>query len=87
MEWLRSMVKINGFSMVLRTGNYRFQWFTKVVHHWSNDGMVAYHRRSLSTQKKCSVRIRGGAKKGEKVNLDFKLTSKLTFKLTSKLTF
>ena len=31
--------------------------------------------------------IRGGAKKGKKVNLDFKLTSKLTFKLTSKLTF
>ena len=26
-------------------------------------------------------------KKGKKVNLDFKLTSKLTFKLTSKLTF
>ena len=31
--------------------------------------------------------IRGGAKKGEKVNLDFKLTFKLTSKLTSKLTF
>ena len=30
---------------------------------------------------------RGGAKKGEKVNLDFKLTFKLTSKLTSKLTF
>ena len=31
--------------------------------------------------------VRGGAKKGEKVNLDFKLTFKLTSKLTSKLTF
>ena len=23
-----------------------FQWFVMVVHHWFNDGMVAYHRRS-----------------------------------------
>ena len=25
-----------------------FQWFVMVVHHWFNDGMVAYHRRSLT---------------------------------------
>ena len=25
-----------------------FQWFVMVVHHWSNNGMVAYHRRSLT---------------------------------------
>ena len=48
---------------------------------------------SIITQNliQTSVPIRGGAKKGKKVNLDFKLTfkltSKLTFKLTSKLTF
>ena len=23
-------------------------WFSMVVHHWSNDGMVMYHRRSLA---------------------------------------
>ena len=47
MEWLGATIDINGFSMVLRSGNHWFQWFTMVFHHWSNDGMVAYHRWSL----------------------------------------
>ena len=33
--------------MVLGSGNHWFRWFSMVVHHWSNDGMVTYHRRSL----------------------------------------
>ena len=48
MEWLGATIDINGFSMVLRSGNHWFQWFTMVFHHWSNDGMVAYHRWSLA---------------------------------------
>ena len=50
MEWLGATIDINGFSMVLRSGNHWFQWFTMVFHHWSNDGMVAHHRWSLSGQ-------------------------------------
>ena len=33
--------------MVLGPCNHWFRWFTMVVHHWSDDGMVTYHRWSL----------------------------------------
>ena len=47
MEWLGAAIDINGFSMVLMSGNHWFRWFTMVFHHCSKDGMVAYHRWSL----------------------------------------
>ena len=47
MEWFRPTIEINGFSMVLGSCNHWKRWFSMVFHHWSNDGMVAYHRRSL----------------------------------------
>ena len=33
--------------MVLGSGNHWKQWFSMVFHHWSNNGMVTYHRWSL----------------------------------------
>ena len=47
MEWFRPTIEINGFSMVLGSGNHWKRWFSMVFHHWSNDGMVTYHRWSL----------------------------------------
>ena len=46
--WFGATIGFNGFSMVLGSRNHWFRWFTMVVHHWSNDGMVTYHRWSLS---------------------------------------
>ena len=51
MEWLGATIDIDGFSMVLRSGNHWFQWFTMVVHHRSNNGMVTNHRWSLAQCK------------------------------------
>ena len=47
MEWFGATIGFNGFSMVLGSGNHWFRWFSMVVHHWSADGMVTYHRWSL----------------------------------------
>ena len=47
MEWFRPTIQINGFSMVLGSDNHWKRWFSMVFHHWSNDGMVTYHRWSL----------------------------------------
>ena len=47
MEWLGATIGFNGFSMVLGSGNHWFRWFLMVVYHWSDDGMVTYHRWSL----------------------------------------
>ena len=47
MEWLGATIGFNGFFMVLGSGNHWFRWFSMVVHHWSDDGMVIYHRWSL----------------------------------------
>ena len=35
---------VQWFSMVFGLGNHWFRWFSMVVHHWSDDGMVTYHR-------------------------------------------
>ena len=51
MEWFRPTIEINGFSMVLGSGNHWKRWFSMVFHHWSNDGMVTYHRWSLVSRK------------------------------------
>ena len=37
----------NGFSMVFGSPNYWFQWFSMVMDHWSNDGMVSMDRTGL----------------------------------------
>ena len=37
----------NGFSMVFRSPNHWFQWFSMVKDHWSNDGMVSMDRTGL----------------------------------------
>ena len=47
MEWFRPTIEINGFSMVLGSGNHWKRWISMVFHHWSKDGMVTYHRWSL----------------------------------------
>ena len=60
MEWLGETIEINGFLMVLRSGNHWFHWFTMVVHHWSNDGMVAYHRQSLNPGNHCDQSLPSG---------------------------
>ena len=40
MEWLEATIEIDGFFMVLGSGNHWFQWLTMVIHHWSNDGIL-----------------------------------------------
>jgi len=40
-------IAINGFSMVLLFFYHRFQWFSMVPDHWSNDAMVSMDRRGL----------------------------------------
>ena len=54
MEWFRPTIEINGFSMVLGSGNHWKRWFSMVFHHWSNDGMVTYHRWSLPQSESAS---------------------------------
>ncbi len=41
-------IAINGFSMVFLFFYHRFQWFSMVPDHWSNDAMVSMDRRGLS---------------------------------------
>ena len=40
-------IAINGFSMVFLFFYHRFQWFSMVPDHWSNDAMVSMDRRGL----------------------------------------
>ena len=51
MEWFGATIGFNGFSVDLGSRNHWFRWLTMVVHHWSNDGMVTCHRRSLNKVK------------------------------------
>ena len=37
--------------MVLGSGNHWFQWFSMVVHNWSNDGIVASKSRIYETKR------------------------------------
>ena len=47
MEWSEATIDNDGFSMVLGQLTIGNDGFSMVGHHWSNDGMVTYHRRSL----------------------------------------
>ena len=47
MEWSQATIENDGFSMVLGQPTIGNDGFSMVGHHWSNDGMVTYHRRSL----------------------------------------
>ena len=47
MEWSEATTENDGFSMVLGQPTIGYDGFSMVSHHWSNDGMVTYHRRSL----------------------------------------
>ena len=44
-------IAINGFSMVFLFFYHRFQWFSMVPDHWSNDAMVSMDRRGLVLDK------------------------------------
>ena len=48
MEWSEATIENDGFSMVLGQPTIGNDGFSMVGHHWSNDGMVTYHRRSLA---------------------------------------
>ena len=41
-------IAINGFSMVFLFFYHRFQWFSMVLDHWSNDAMVSMDRCGLA---------------------------------------
>ena len=47
MEWSEATIENDGFSMVLGQPTIGNDGFSMVGHHWSNDGMVTYHRWSL----------------------------------------
>ena len=47
MEWSEATIENDGFSMVLGQPTIGNDGFSMVGHHWSNDGMVTYHRQSL----------------------------------------
>ena len=47
MEWSEATIENDGFSMVLGQPTIGNDGFSMVGHHWSNDEMVTYHRRSL----------------------------------------
>ena len=47
MEWSGATIENDGFSMVLGQPTIGNHGFSMVGHHWSNDGMVTYDRRSL----------------------------------------
>ena len=47
MEWSEAAIKNYGFSMVLGQPTIGNDGFSMVGHHWSNDVMVTYYRRSL----------------------------------------
>ena len=47
-EWLEATIGNNGFPMVFGSCNHWQRWFSMAVHHWSDDGMVKYHRTGLS---------------------------------------
>ena len=55
MEWFGTTIGFNRFSMVFESANHWFRWFSMVVHHWSSDGMVTYHRWSLGWDTKQSA--------------------------------
>ena len=40
-------IAINGFTMVFLCCYHRFQWFSMVPDHWSNDAMVSMDRCGL----------------------------------------
>ena len=40
-------IALNVFSMVFFVFYHRFQWFSMVPDHWSNDAMVSMDRRGL----------------------------------------
>ena len=41
-------IAINGFSMFFLFFYHRFQWFSMVLDHWSNDAMVSMDRCGLT---------------------------------------
>ena len=47
MEWSLATIENDGFWMVLGQPTIGKDGFSMVGHHWSNHGMVTYHRRSL----------------------------------------
>ena len=48
MEWSEATIENDGFSMVLGQPTIGNDGFSMVGHHWSNDGMVKYHRTGIS---------------------------------------
>ena len=48
MEWSEATIENDGFSMVLGQTTIGNDGFSMVGHYRSNDGMVTYHRRSLT---------------------------------------
>ena len=50
-------IAINGFSMVFLFFYHRFQWFSMVPDHWSNDAMVSMDRRGLEQFKSLTRNI------------------------------
>ena len=60
MEWSGATIENDGFSMVLGQPTIGNDGFSMVGHHWSNDGMVTYHRWSLS-----GVLLQAGAEVSE----------------------
>ena len=55
MEWSEATIENNGFSMVLGQPTIGNDGFSMVGHHWSNDGMVTYHRWSLPAAQQMFV--------------------------------
>ena len=47
-------IAINGFAMVFSCCYHRFQWFSMVPDHWSNNAMVSMDRCGL-----CVTKVKG----------------------------
>ena len=44
-------IAFNGFSMVVESFNYLFQWFSIVMDHWSHNAMVLMDHSPLNFHK------------------------------------
>ena len=58
MEWSEATIENDGFLMVLGQPTIGNDGFSMVGHHWSNDGMVTYHRRSLMMTQMMTMMVK-----------------------------
>ena len=65
-------IAINGFTMVFWCCYHRFQWFSMVLDHWSNDAMVSMDRCGLMWSLKRKILLPWAATKPQRLVFEWR---------------